>query len=78
MEWPFYRTACPFCAEDERIFYYARQAPYRVYVCEACRRYLKTVDLREVEGQRVLPVERILTIEADVEARAAGWASSDT
>ena len=73
MEWPYYRVACPFCGSDEHIAYYPRATQYRLYVCEICKRYLKSVDLREVAEDRLLPVERILTVGMDVVAREAGW-----
>jgi hypothetical protein len=36
-------------------------------------RYLKTIDLREVERDVLLPVERILTVAMDAAARAEGY-----
>jgi FdhE protein len=75
MEWTFYRTACPYCGNDEHMSYYPGEGALRVYVCESCRRYLKTIDLREASGERLLPVERVLTIEADMAAQSAGWVS---
>ena len=78
-EWSFYRTTCPFCGDEKQVSYYTGEAPYRIYVCGSCRRYLKTIDLREAAGEHLLPVERILTIEADTAAQAAGWrAFNDT
>lgn len=72
-EWPFFRTVCPFCGDDSHIGYYAAKPGYRLYSCDACKRYIKTIDLRDVAGQRPLPVERILTVDMDVAAQAAGW-----
>ncbi len=72
-EWPFFRTVCPFCGDDSHVGYYAAKPGYRLYTCDACKRYVKTIDLRDVAGQRLLPVERILTVSLDVTAQAAGW-----
>ena len=44
---------------------------YRLAVCEQCRRYLKTIDLREVAGERYLAAERILTVGLDAAAEEA-------
>jgi len=56
------------------IYYPSEDEVYRLYVCEACRRYLKTVDLRKTGGRTVLPrVERVITVAMDVAARRAGY-----
>ena len=75
-EWKYQRLGCPFCAADqgERLAYYREEGDlHRLYVCERCKRYLKTVDLRRASGQVYLPVERILTLPMDVAAREAGY-----
>jgi len=74
-EWPFPRMQCPFCgsADPGQLAYYpSEDGDYRLYVCNACRRYLKTVDLRQAEG-RVLAVEPILTVDMDLSARQEGY-----
>jgi FdhE protein len=75
-EWTFQRVACPFCGNDDpqRLAYYpSDDGAYRLSVCEACRRYIKTIDLREVAGDRLLAVERILTVGMDLAAQEAGY-----
>lgn len=74
-EWPFARLQCPFCgnADPGQLAYYpSSDNVYRLYVCNACHRYLKTIDLRQVEG-RVLAVEPILTTGMDLAARQEGY-----
>jgi len=74
-EWPFVRLQCPFCgnAEHDKLAYYpSEDGMYRLYVCNACRRYLKAIDLRQAEG-RVLAVEPILTVGMDLFARDEGY-----
>jgi formate dehydrogenase maturation protein FdhE len=74
-EWPFARMGCPFCgnADHSQLNYYPSQdGVYRLYVCLACRRYLKTIDFRQAEG-RVLAVEPILTVGMDLSARKEGY-----
>jgi len=44
-----------------------------VYKRQKCRRYLKTIDLRQVAGGRLLPAERVLTAAMDVAALEAGY-----
>lgn len=75
-EWTFQRIGCPFCGNDDpsQLAYYpSEDKVYRLNVCERCRRYLKTIDLRQVAGERLLPVERILTVGMDVAAINAGY-----
>jgi FdhE protein len=71
-EWRFWRNTCPFCGCEEplRIKYSTSDDQvYRLYTCEQCQGYIKTIDLRMVDDTRILPVERILTQMLDVAAR---------
>jgi len=74
--WRFPRLECPFCrtVDQNHLRYYpSEDGLYRLYVCELCKRYLKTVDLRKAR-RKVLPtVERIVTIGMDVAARERGY-----
>jgi len=75
-EWQYRRVGCPFCGnEDSRSLGYfpTDKGPYRLYVCERCKGYLKTVDFRETWLRRPLPVERILTVGLDVSAAGLGY-----
>ncbi|MGD0204918.1 MAG: formate dehydrogenase accessory protein FdhE [Dehalococcoidia bacterium] len=75
-EWAFQRIGCPFCGNDDprRLAYYPSDDHiYRLSVCEQCHRYLKTIDLRQAAGERLLPAERILTVVMDVAALDAGY-----
>ena len=72
--WPYRRTTCPFCESDRNVVYYASENEvYRLYVCEACKHYLKTIDLRRTNRDPVLPVERIITIGMDLAAQENGY-----
>ena len=75
-EWTFQRAICPFCAQDApgKLGYFTSDyGAYRLYTCENCKRYLKTIDLRELARDVNLPAERVLTIALDVAARQAGF-----
>lgn len=75
-EWTFLRVACPFCGNEDpsQLAYYpSDDKVHRLSVCERCHRYLKTVDLRETAEERLLPAERILTIDMDFAAQKAGY-----
>lgn len=78
-EWTFRRLQCPFCLNDDhetlRFFFADEGSPYRVDVCDQCKRYLKTVDERKVnEGKEVvLALENIATIFLDLLATGEGF-----
>jgi FdhE protein len=75
-QWLYPRVKCPFCGTTDhaRIFYYpSEDGVYRLYVCQECRHYLKTIDLREAPGRVLLPVERITTVAMDAAARSEGY-----
>jgi FdhE protein len=71
-EWSFWRGTCPFCEcddPDQQKYFASDDEVYRLYTCEKCGRYIKTIDLRQVADERILPVERILTLPLDLAAR---------
>ncbi|MEW6142413.1 MAG: formate dehydrogenase accessory protein FdhE [Chloroflexota bacterium] len=76
MEWAFKRLECPCCGnQDEKTlaFYTDDSGRYRLYVCENCRHYLKAVDLRKAPPDVLFPIERVLTVNVDVQARDDGY-----
>ncbi|MFQ5575940.1 MAG: formate dehydrogenase accessory protein FdhE [Anaerolineae bacterium] len=73
-EWGYKRGGCPFCeAAGQWSYFPDEQELYRLYVCDACRHYLKTVDWRQTFAHRNLPVERVLTAHIDAAAARAGY-----
>jgi len=69
-------VGCPFCDNDNprQLGYFpSGDGAYRVSVCGACRRYIKTIDLREVTGERLPAMERVLTLGIDLAAQKAGY-----
>lgn len=75
-EWTYWRLGCPFCKNKETKslgYYPSEDNVYRLYVCDGCGRYLKTIDLREIGTKPPLPLERILTMEMDLAARQMGY-----
>ncbi|MCS6879847.1 MAG: formate dehydrogenase accessory protein FdhE [Oscillochloridaceae bacterium] len=77
-EWQALRSACPFCGETTpgRLAYTVSQdGVYRLYTCDTCRRYLKTIDLRELAFPVHLPAERVLTVGMDLMAISSGYQS---
>lgn len=75
-QWLFQRLECPYCVNtnQEKLSYFTDEAEkYRLYVCENCKSYLKAIDLRRVEGETLLPLERLLTLDLDKQGREAGY-----
>jgi FdhE protein len=75
-QWPYRRVGCPFCGTRDHTklsYYLSEDEVYRLYVCKACRRYLKVLDLRQAGRQVLFPVERIRTAGMDLAARQAGY-----
>ncbi|WP_333871105.1 formate dehydrogenase accessory protein FdhE [Desulforamulus putei] len=79
-EWRYRRIGCPYCKDDN-----ASQASfitledskqYRIYLCERCKSYLKTVDER-VCGEVDLFCEDLATVELDRLAQAEGYRRGD-
>jgi len=77
-EWLFQRLECPYCGcqdQDALAYFTDDEGLYRLYVCEQCKRYLKAIDLRQAKSEALLPLERLLTFEFDIQAREDGYRS---
>lgn len=76
---PADRPSCPFCATREpgRLSYLYSEAEkeYRIDLCDACRRYIKTVDVRNLKRRFYPPLEQIASLHLDLKASEAGYAS---
>ncbi|HEY78743.1 MAG TPA: formate dehydrogenase accessory protein FdhE [Dehalococcoidia bacterium] len=75
-EWPFQRLQCPYCGtqnQDDLAYFTDDKGLYRLHVCERCRSYLKTIDLRQTEDEILLPLERYLTLDIDTQAHNDGY-----
>jgi hypothetical protein len=75
-EWLFERLKCPYCnnTDQKTLSYYTDdEGTYRLYVCDNCQHYLKTVDLRVARPDTLIPLERLITLEIDIQARDYGY-----
>lgn len=70
--WTFARLQCPFCdSEDQRDLGYfkaAEEEGIRVDFCRKCGQYLKTIDLREMAGPIIVPLDDVATMHLDLAA----------
>jgi hypothetical protein len=74
--WKFRRLTCPFCGETgrekTRYFTVENDPVHRVYVCDTCKHYLKSVDSKE----RPTPfarLEDLTTVRFDIVAKREGY-----
>jgi formate dehydrogenase accessory protein FdhE len=76
-EWPFNRLLCASCGEtnvDKLPVFTAEQFSHvRVEACDACHRYIKTVDLTK-NGHAVAIVDELATIPLNLWAEEHGYA----
>jgi FdhE protein len=75
-QWLYRRLGCPFChnIDHTRLLYYSSEDEvYRLYVCQACKHYLKAIDLRKATHRVVLAVEPLLTVAMDLAAQEQGY-----
>lgn len=76
-EWPGERLKCPFCenTEHESLHYYfaEEQKTYRIDTCDKCKRYIKTIDARELDHEPDLTLEDITTVHLDILAAKNGY-----
>jgi len=68
--WPYPRLRCPFCENDNRkeLSYLRAESEegLRVDLCGRCNNYLKTMDLREITGPVILPLDDVATWHLDI------------
>jgi FdhE protein len=75
-EWNYPRVICPVCREQQfdalPVFTAEQFGHVRIEACDACRRYLKTIDLTK-DGHAVAEVDDIASVSLDLWARERGY-----
>ncbi len=78
-DWSAPRMRCPYCDHAEpkhHPYLHTTEEPeYRVDLCENCRSYMKTVDLRQLPRPFHPPLEALATLHLDMTAREKGYRS---
>ncbi|MBN1842991.1 MAG: formate dehydrogenase accessory protein FdhE [Deltaproteobacteria bacterium] len=78
-EWRILRICCPFCDNNDQktlhYFFSEEEKDYRVDVCDKCKKYIKTVDVRKIERPLHPLVEQISTLHLDMLAQEQGLES---
>jgi len=75
-EWVFQRMECPYCNnyDQEKLSYYTNdEGLYRLYICDNCHQYIKTIDLRKAKTEVILPLERLFTLPLDAQAQELSY-----
>ena len=71
------RVFCPFCentdAKSLDYFFSEAEPDYRVDLCRRCKKYITTLDLRQVQRPVHLPLEQVATLHLDVKAADEGF-----
>lgn len=77
-EWAAKRNLCPGCGpENDKksvgYFYSDDEKAFRIYTCETCKTYIKTIDTRELIRPFFPPLEAIITLHLDLKAKELGY-----
>jgi len=76
-KWRVQRIFCPFCETEEQkalqYFYSEKESEYRVDTCNKCNKYIKTVDVRNLDRIFYPPIEQISTLHLDMKAEELGF-----
>jgi FdhE protein len=75
-QWLYKRLQCSFCNNTDHtklLYYPSEDEVYRLYVCQACKHYLKAIDLRQATHRVILAAEPLLTIAMDLAAQEQGY-----
>jgi FdhE protein len=78
-EWETKRISCPFCknSDNKTMGYVALETEkgIRADFCNKCKKYIKTIDLREYREDIYLPLELIASIPFDMKMTEEGFKS---
>jgi FdhE protein len=85
-QWHYKRIMCPFCGNENhnslRYFFTEGDSslaenPFRVDVCDKCKKYIKTIDERKMPENEIIdfPLENINTLYLDLLAQKEGYES---
>lgn len=75
-EWLFQRLECPYCGtqDQSKLAYFTDEKEmYRLYVCEQCKTYIKSIDMRKDDNSIPLRLQKIFTIDMDIQAQQDGF-----
>lgn len=72
--WAFDARTCPRCGTLERLrFFAAHDGHYQVAACDACKHYLKAIDVRRAGRPLLMSVDTVATLPLDQAITAQGY-----
>ena len=75
--WSARRVYCPYCQsihdKDLHYFYNEEENDARVDLCENCKKYIKTIDIRKLDRLIYPPLEHIARLHLDIKSRDLGF-----
>lgn len=75
--WPTKRVCCSFCenTDHETLHYFEIEGEeeYRIDVCDKCKMYIKTVDIRKISRPVYLPLESVSTPYINIKFTEMGY-----
>ena len=78
--WDFSRIRCPACGNGDSqqlsYFFNPQDPGCRVDLCDRCRHYLKTFDVRKTGRSRYWPLALVASLHLDLQATEAGYRSA--
>ena len=81
-EWATPRLGCIFCESNDKdmqhYFFSDEEKEYRVNLCDNCHKYIKVVDLRQMNRAFYPKLEQISTLHLDIMAREQGYSNGTT
>lgn len=76
-KWQGLRVACPFCGNEDhqahRYLFVEGDEAVRIDVCEACKKYVKTIDSRKMDLKIFPLLEYMGTLHLDILAQQEGY-----
>jgi len=76
-EWKSNRMGCVFCKNNEKgmqhYFFNEEEKEYRVKLCDHCKRFIKLIDLRQMNREFFPKLEMIATLHLDIQAKEKGY-----
>ena len=74
IKWRFQRLGCPYCGSSESQFFTVEgMEKYRIYFCNQCHGYIKTIDGERTSAAMDLFWEDINTVQLDILAMREGY-----
>jgi FdhE protein len=72
--WGLDTRTCPHCLESGRVqVFSAHDGVYQVAACDACRHYVKAIDVKRAGRPLLLPVDTVATLPLDHAVVARGY-----